>query len=67
MMKDEEGKAMKLDKVLNSGLGIVLAVIAFLVAGRVLRVVSWSLLRICGYAFMVGIAVLAFSKFRNNN
>ena len=67
MMKDEEGKAMKLDKVLNSGLGIVLAVIAFLVAGRVLRVVSWSLLRICGYAFLGGIVVLALSKTRKNN
>ena len=58
---------MKLDKIWNSGLGIVLAVLAFLVAGRVVRLVSWSLLRICGYAFVVGIAVLAFSKFRNNN
>ena len=58
---------MKLDKIWNSGLGIVLAVLAFLVAGRVVRLVSWSLLRICGYAFLGGIAVLALSKARKNN
>ena len=58
---------MKLDKIWNSGLGIVLAVLAFLVAGRVVRLVSWSLLRIFGYAFLGGVVVLALSKARNNN
>ena len=58
---------MKLDKIWNSGLGIVLAVLAFLVAGRVVRLVSWSLLKACGYVFLGGVLVLAVASVRRNN
>ena len=55
---------MKMEKILNSGLGIVLAVLALLVAGRVVRIVSWNLGRMIGYAVLGGILVLAVSNFR---
>ncbi len=34
---------MKMDKIWNSGLGIALAILALLVAGRVVRIISWDL------------------------
>ncbi len=55
---------MKMDKIWNSGLGIVLAVLALLVAGRVVRIVSWNLVRMIGYAVLGGIVVLAVSNIR---
>ena len=58
---------MNLNKIWNSGLGIVLAVLAFLVAGRVISLVSWSLLRTCGYVFLGGVLVLAITSVRKNN
>ena len=54
---------VKLQKILNSGWGIALAVLAFLVAGRTVSLISWSLLRMCGYAVLGGILVLVL--FRN--
>ena len=58
---------MKLDKIWNSGLGIVLAVLAVLIAGRVVRLVSWTLVRAGGYAVLAGIAILAVSAVRKRN
>ena len=52
---------MKMEKIWNSGLGIVLAILAFLVAGRTVRLVSWTLARVCGYAVLGGILVLALN------
>lgn len=50
---------MKMDKIWNSGLGIALAVIAFLVAGWTVRLVSWHVLKVCGYVVLGGILVFA--------
>ncbi len=50
---------MKLDKILNSGWGIALAVLAFLVAGRTVSLVSWGFAKFLGYAVLGGILVLA--------
>ena len=54
---------MKTNKIWDSGLGIVLAVLAVLIAGRVVRLVSWSLVRMCGYAVIGGILVFALSGY----
>ena len=59
--KGRYGK-MKLEKILNSGLGIVLALLVFLAAGRTVRVLSWSLARTCGTLILGGIAVYAVSR-----
>ena len=58
---------MKMDKIWNSGLGIVLAILVFLVAGRTVRLVSWQLARMCGYAVLGGIIVLALSNVRGRS
>ena len=50
---------MKPDKILNSGWGIALAVLAFLVAGRTVSLVSWGFAKFLGYAVLGGILVLA--------
>ena len=55
---------MKMDKIWNSGLGIALAILALLVAGRVVRIISWDLGRMIRYAILGGIIVLAVSYFR---
>ena len=55
---------MKMDKIWNSGLGIALAILALLVAGRVVRIISWDLRRVIRYAILGGIIVLAVSYFR---
>ena len=54
---------MKMDKIMNSWLGIVLAVIAVLTAGRVVRLVSWSFAKTCGYAALIGILTFALSRY----
>ena len=56
---------MKMEKILNSGVGIVLAVLAVLTAGRVLRIISWTFARYCGYVVLGGILVLALANIRN--
>ena len=56
---------MKLDKILNSGLGIVLVVLASLVAGRTVRLISRNLARMGGDIIPGGILVLALMKYRN--
>ena len=58
---------MKMDKIIHSGWGIVLAVLAFLVAGRTVRLISWNLAKVGGYAVLGGLLVLALKKFRKNN
>lgn len=57
---------MKLEKIWSSGLGIVLAVLALLIAGRTLRLISWNLARMGGYAILAGIVVLAFMYYRKS-
>ena len=57
---------MKMDKIIHSGWGIVLAVLAFLVAGRTVRLISWNLAKVGGYAVLGGILVLAL-RIRNTN
>ena len=58
---------MKMEKIWNSGVGIVLAILAILIAGRTMRLISWTLLRACGYAFLGAILVLALSNVRKKN
>ena len=58
---------MKLEKIWNSWLGIVLAVLAVLIAGRVVRLVSWTVVRFGGYAVLAGILFLAFTAIRKRN
>ena len=58
---------MKMEKILNSGLGMVLVVLAVLVAGRTVSILSWQLWRVCKYAVLGGILVLALGYFRKNN
>ena len=55
---------MKMEKIWNSGLGIVLAVLVLLTAGRALRIISWNLARVIGYAALGGIVVLAAGYIR---
>ena len=58
---------MKLDKIRNSGLGIVLAALAVLIAARVVRLVSWTIVRTGGYALLAGILVLAVTAIRKRS
>ncbi len=58
---------MKLDKIWNSKLGIVLAVLATLIAVRTVRMASWTILKIGGYAVLAGIVVLAIRAVRKQN
>lgn len=58
---------MKMEKIRNSGLGIVLAVLVLLGAGRLVRMVSWTFLRMSGYVVLIGILVFALSYVRNRN
>ena len=55
---------MKLEKILNSGLGIVLALLVFLAAGRTVRVLSWSLARTCGTLILGGIAFKCLDDYK---
>ena len=58
---------MKMEKILNSWGGIVLAVLASLVAGRIVSIFSWTLARIFGYIVLGGGLVLALAYIRNRN
>ena len=53
---------MKMEKILNSWLGIVIAALVALVAGRVVRMVSWNLYRVGGYILLGAAVMLALTK-----
>ena len=65
--KERRVQKMKMEKILNSGWGIVFAVLALLVAGRTVRLISWMFFRVGGYAVLGGLLVLALLHFRNRN